>query len=767
MALSQQQKKFLNDLTIEPSIYYSLKDKTNFLNSFKEQYLQDGTGLLQILVIGYLHNKPYSKMYGDILLDVLDNSSLSITDKKTNTDSVYDLLLSSSKIYFDPLFCDSVYHNGNKTSVYIYFNALSYLLEHNKIDELDKFLLLDINIHDNYFPSTYFIQNLILANDAQVLDKIFKRFPVIKDKISYIPFNNSKNVHESSNFLTFSIRENSFNITEYFFTHLDRNYFLLNGQIKQNSSSIYSSNPNIKMNQVKSYVSPLWEAIQKNNFKLAKRIISYIDNQDELFQILFKQENSYRENCFQKLIVESSIREQLLPFIKELKNSSNQTLKLSCLKNILESKLDLPEQCFLLTQLFPDNYNSQQLSGVFNYFLFVLNDHKFEEINLYQDDIINIFQLFKNQFQEELDNYEQHFFNKPNLLKNNILIQELGKINFFSYKSNLLYNVLQQKDLVNKIEKSSDDYLDSLNYLFKQQEEINYSELLYLSIKNESSSFLRTIIKQLEPKEFNKYFQSNNQITQALRYCPQNFLNTIILIFQTISFPWNYETEHFKPIYLLLRENFLPILEQVRVSYNISFKELSQCSYFWENIKDYKTICYVKEHGAIFDDIQISEDLLLNSYALNNKHIKFYFEAGGTKPNSNIIFTLHNLSLYNNNQTLIEYFPEFSSITNEQKKYLASYLLTDLNHKCKKENKSNYPNSIGTVLEDSPIYKTLLLCIQHCDFKNKVATRFLKSQFTKYEIIQDKLPNLVKEFDACLLNRTLIQKEKPSKKMKI
>lgn len=767
MAHTQQQKNFLHDLTIDPSIYYSLENKTSFLNSFKDQFLQDGTGLLQILVIGYLHHRTYSNIYKDILLDVLNHSSLSLTDKKSNTDSAYDILLVSSKEKFEPLLVESVYSNNNRTSVYIYFNTLTYLLEHKKIDDFNNFLNLEIHIHDNYFPSTSFIEHLILMDDVKLLEKVFKRFPIIKDKIAYIPFNNPANVNESSNFLTFSIRKESFNISKYFLKNLENYTFLLNGQIKQKSSTIYSPTPHIRMNQVKSYSSPLWEAIEKNELNIMKEIVLKINNYEELFQILLKQENSYRENCFQKLIINPSMRTHLIPFIKELKQGNKQTLKISCLKNILESKLELPIQCSLLSHLFPDNYNIQQLSGIFNYFLFVLNDCKSEKINLYQSDIINIFHLFKTQFKEELDNYEQHFFSKPNLLKNHKLIQGLEDIEFFTYNTNTIYSILQQRELVKRIEESPVDYLDSLNHLFKLQKKMNYPELLSLSIKNESSTVLKIIIKHLEPKEFEKYFESSNQIIQELRSCSHNFLNKLMPIFQKISFPWNYEKEHFKPIYLLLRENFLNILEHVRVQYNISFKELSQCNDFWSNIKDYKTMNYIKEHGAIFDDIKISENLLLNSYGLNKEHIKYYFELGGAKPHAHIIFTLHNLLSHNNNHILIAQFPEFCSVANEQKKYLASYLLTELHNKCKKEDKASYLNSITHPIEESTLYSLLLLCIKHCDFNNKAATKFLKSQFNKYTLIHEKLPSLNIEFETCLLNKTLKEKEYNSKKMKI
>jgi hypothetical protein len=777
MALSKIHKNFLSTLSSNPNeVALQLINNNDFLNSFDKQFLNDGTSLTHVLIDGYIYQYP---KYKQITLDILENTHLNLFQKKdSKKKSAYDIFIETNadKIknfnsfpleeqdQFSLQYFELIQANNLKTPIYYYVLALEFFLIHDYDDYYKKLFTIPLPIYN--YSSTSLTQNIILKNNISYLTQIFEKFPTTKLEITSTYFLDKNYKNEKSNLLIFSIRNNSHNISNYFLENFN---FLLSGKVSTHSEYSYNIYRTNNPNNPIIFTHAVLEAINQNNFELFVKLLTKM-NKNDLIQSLNSSNNYNNTIVLDKILTHSDIRyintlHEHLPIIKDM---NNQT-KIEFMKNLIESPSQFSEirsilELFEPEKTFLDAYNANR---ILNYFWQNINGR---DIINDQDiiDIVAIYNIFKKN---DLEFWNPDFLFNLKLLERPLLLEALlnNGLNINIYPDihsnqslNLLCTLTQNKNTTYLLE--HDKYQKSLSLIYQHSLGLNikdnyYSKLLRFSLKNESKSIYNLITKQ----NIIDYDMNNGMLFNELKSCSKSFLEYVYpTLLELNNHPFN-ELDTFIPFYLFLKYNIEPIImNNLFLNHNpnnITLYQLSENQHFWDYIYHDETWTYIKDNGANFNSDNIT-NFIINSK--NQYLIKKYFEFGGKTPQIQEVQALIQTNQYAPTSVLIELFPYFASIMNQQQKYLISYLIPKLHKQIVQDLKSNI------VPRRDSLYNLIIQLIRTGMLhKEPKALKHIKDQLTKYELITSTFPELSQTLHYELLNSQLNNKPPIIKKHKI
>jgi hypothetical protein len=757
MALTQEQKNTISEVSQNPiKVLEDFQKKPYYLKSFKNEFFQDGTGLLHKILYQYFltGNDNFFQLYSY----VINNSNLTIFDykgHKFSAISYIDNLKDSFSDYPNKLF--KILETTNISNFHI--RHFSYIIEKNIVD------LYDINMKEKAFYNiSKYKDNL--NNYKDILKTIVKKDDIVflTNLLKIISFDKFKNIDFNKdlsknalfkNILYFSLENKSYEIAN----------FLLQSypELTSNSNnSLYSVDKKFSPILEVAKDSPLLDKIILNmdDKTLTQNLNHFSLNSEKILTYIL----NYKYNSF--------IEEKV---IKLLNSNIDSYEKTYLLKSIFDSQISYDKKLFLLTSIIDENvkninsnidlftsfkvYNAFKFS-IFESFIFSIQKnpvisqtlfdkfiHEFNLRNLISKDQVFNFSYFSNIEYFKLVN-NNNLLNKNNPLNfiEGFLIPNHPK-NFSDDTDYIWYKIskLDFKNLKSNTNSFKALHLLLINNLDKYVNFFNSEKLSYLLGKN---LLLSSYVKNEDSSDFfeiiNKLIDSNFSFKKDIN----NFL-------KLLSFNPPYE-----------------LLDKIIEKENIDLKQLSMDSHFWNNINKQKTFDYCIKHNASIDNPNYIFSLVHN-YDISPL-ILFLENKGNVNYESNEGNILHHLCQYKetfkNKQILLllDFVPHLAIQTNKQNKFPVFYLLSDFNKLCKKS-KDNF--NILSYQQKENLYqyyniiKRMFECGLHSD--NKKAFNILENQLLKYNDIIELFPDLLPTLRAGKLLKKLENKEIKTKPLKI
>lgn len=776
MSLSQEQKKFLNEISYNPKHCLNiLKTNPSYINSFKEQYLKDGTGILQVIVNGYIHEPT---QYEELFLYILENSNLSIFDKKINHDSAIDIFKYHYSNYFKKLIPPTdifieqykqillAEFKYKKINEFTYTEALELFIKNQKKDEY--FELLNASKQSELSIYEHLLQTVIEIDSIEILESLFNKYPNIKNNLIYKGFHNQKNYKEHSNMLIYALRLRSKKISNYF---LDNFNFNLYGKILINNDyDIYTKRYNVLGHQEKIATTAISQAFHSDMIDEYKKIIQTL-SLDETIEQFSKIEtiNSSQQYNQLNLISKHKNSEYFNLYINKISliNSCTLDIKIQFVRSVLNSKINIFQIKDLLSTLDMKEINQYLNENTFTSISFfkiffeelLTTDLTNKEVNIICD-IISKFGKLPNLYFHCL--FTSDILFQPELLKNltnNNLIKlddiEISRniyANLFHHmitshstiisKSNkfeLIHETLQfiydqtKHQLNNKLQPNTFIYILKNQLLIPLEIIKNTDIIQYNLLDNKEFSHIKNMEKEFFQKATSRLLELN---------CDP-FINTEYDI--NISENKNY------PFYQFINNDISKNdIINVLNKYNKNLESLSSNTHFWLFLDGKKEhLELVKELGGIFNTENLSYILRKNNYeyTINYLNISSLFIDSET-----LLSTIKN-KYYESSKALIDYQP--SLVITKNKNYPINYLANHLNSEIKKNPKFQLS------LNGKNIYDLIILHLKTASKlkDSKTIKSFLK-HLNKFELIKEKEPNLYTEISYYLLNSQIKEKEK-------
>lgn len=740
MALTQEQKNTISIISHNPYLVLEdFKKRPSYLNSFNNEFFQDGTGLIYKVLSQYFITENY--IFLDMYDYIINNSSLHICQQKGHKSNVLSSLFNLK---------DSI---------------------HNFSQKLYNILKLKTITMDN---STYIVDKLIssLYNDGlknEALDMIQQYAPFISgyrdllvsvvknDDISFfneilkndLPKQNFNTIDFHSDFITQSPYKNIL------YYALEQGCENIAGLLLKKFPELISNEKNSTFSQNKKFI-PILEAI-KNSPSFLIDTLSVMN--DHLLSKNFNHLTSDAEKIL-TYFFNNNYSLKLESIVINLLNANIESYeKNNILKSVFESSIPYENKFYILSCGLEETISEKYASiAIFNSFIFSIQSNPSITQNLF-DQFINEFKLRDLISEDQV--FNSHYFNNMEYFKiihNNYLFSTINPLNFVESYIKTINKTLA--------------FTDDQDFIWYKISKLNFQSLS--SNKNTFNSLHLMLVNNLDhfvnyfPKESLDFLLSHNLNFSSYQKFKDShdFYNIINKLVDT--------SLHFtdpQPFLKLLSFNPpVNLLNKIIKNDNISISLLSQEKTFWTYINQQETFDYCLMHNAVLSDSQHLFSLVNNYstipielYLQNDGDISYYNDKGNI---------LHNLCQhlgalqFEKILLLLDYQPELAVNTNKQNKFPVSYLINDFNKLCKKYNENPLNNHNKKALDQYyNVVKTMFQCGLHSD--NKKAFNTLESQLLKYTDISIVFPDLIPILRAEKLSKKLNVKGITIKKNKI
>lgn len=742
MALTQEQKNTILYISQDPN--NTLKDfikRPLYLTSFKNEFFQDGTGLIDKTLSQYLITNDIKFL--EIYAYIVNHSTLTIFDNKGNKPSAFSSLHTLKDSVTD--FSEKIFTILEKTDIKNIAYE-SFLLEKNILELYnnglkDKALL---SIH-KYFP--------LLSAYRELLTSVVKN-----DDIDFL--NEFVNNELSQDFFTVIDFHKDFNNKS---PYKNIYYYALENSSQKIATFLIDKFPELSSNEKNRLLSgskkfvPTLEMIHKIPSLLNKTISTMSDK-------VLSQNFNYMTTSAEKILT-SLLNTQYSDFLEtsiiNLLNSNIEKYeKINLFKSIFESSISYDRKFFILSCGLDEQINEKYSTlAVFNSFIFSVQKNPLITQNLF-DQFINEFKLRDLISEDQVFN-SQYFNNMEyfKLINNSYLFSKINPLNF-------LESYLKT---VNK----SNDFNDDKDYIWYKISKLNFQTLssndnsfnsLHLMLVNNFDRY----VNFFEKDKINYLLSKNFKITSYNKNIhSKDFYEVVDKLIDT-GFNFNEDSNK-----LLKLMSFNPpesLLNKIIEKNNISIEYLSKEKTFWKYINTQQMFDYCLKNKAILSNsehlislVYSNESLALELYLNNSGNMNYLNEQGNILHNlcqdSGILKAEEIL-------TLLDYYPNLAIYTNKQNKFPVSYLITDFNKLCKNHIETPFNNTNRKNLEIYyKVIKTMFQCGLHSD--NKKAFNILESQLLKYTNITDTFNDLIPTLRAEKLAKKLEVKGITVKKLKI
>lgn len=732
MALTQAQKKIISNLEKNPQEVLDLfKSNLNILKGFKNEYFQDGDGLLHNIAIKYLRNN--ESIYLELLEFCINNSTISIFDKKNNKKNVIEYLYDNNKYYNYKHFNDCLFkiielagdvnENNNHFSHYLVEPICNFYGDDNKFSycflkfknilssyEIKKIMLYIIDNKENsknYINDLKFIINNI--NDKVELNNIdFSSKSLIQSKLeksySYGKVNNKL---DNENIFIYSASNNLNEFTNFLLSK-DKN--LIYNKFK----TVYYSTENKSLNPLK----------------------TLIINKDVNLLNLFL--NNLEDKDFYSYLLEGNI-------LKECLNDNN-------LKDIILNKLEN-----LNLNLFDDYLISHKKSNLFVSIIESNLDFKFKEKylieylkNTKENDYYHINNmilkfLLKNKNQEKFDELI-NFLDENKILNTEMFLNS-------SFNDHEFYKLIKNNNVLNKI-----DPFELIIICLKNTNQYRINN------KNEFISILQDILTTKKPSfEFIQYLFDGDNIKLLSLINPLDIVKHPNIKINTNSY---FSDEKNQLLNSLIDNNFkflknhqlesiiskvpVELLDKIIKKENFNINNLDkEVHAFWYHINDKDTLDYFLNAGLQFptDTSSIEENLslIITDKTKLSLYLDYKFPMTHNNIDGSILHYLVTKKSYDNDkliQIIIDKKPDLLTTTNKQNKFFISYFIVEFDKLCRSKYYKSYLNDSYQKRYDS------LLSIFEKTFSyglyslNPKASKILNTQLDNYHYIFTINPEL-------------------------
>jgi len=797
MAFTQSQKNLLDELTYEPENFLSkIKGNTRLMNSFKEEFYQDGSGVYHIIFKNALKNKD---IYFEIFKEFFYKSNVDLLQFKGRQPSAVNYIIKemndnnkSSKI-IDNIFIDYL-KNGLVSDIsksenewYIkyavdgmfrYIASNESLLseaiffvknqtEENK-NKIDFMRLLTDKINSENFS----IDSLKIFSEAFTKEEIQNAF----DKIDFtsVPAKNNPSKLNYVNPLNFNILQKNYTKIR-FFHSLGINLDVDNGEYVYNKMNSINAVKEI-LDKDASINDDIKDIIKNLNSRKKLELLSHVyyknnfskSNHTGVSYMLILDEDFTKE--FVHDFFDKSSNADKVTILIHLLNADKDHKTLSLLNEILEKFK--PEFLNDLSDYKKIVFKSQNVQSFYNSAKWMVLKN-IDEQN-YQDLILDVSKnLNKLDFLSEVKKNVM-WVSLPLLRNKNVVkffIEEIGYESQIEHNTSIVKNIpfkliesIKTLKIQNLLEKHSVIYektLDVLKYIFdnhKEQYLIGSDNLTVLNMVLEMNDdkilswFNKDFCKYLKENigektiNFNIYdsIEKNSDKKEWTNFISNlndvgfKFINGNIVTF--IS-----QMEDEKILQKICDDNkdfFVPLLNE---------------GFFWIFFPDDKKD-FVEKNIEKYQ-VKLSEDVLsflIRSDLKNHFGLKVFLEISGLEnqidiDGNNLLHLAIKKKDYRLTKFLAENYPQLAEQSNRQKKIPIEYLFNFLD-KTKKDKKIK--NAFETVLMAGVS-------------KNIKTHEKIASLFDKYEFINNLYPELQTMFNYKKMDAITKKKESVEKKFKI
>lgn len=808
MALSQAQKKFITLLAQDPeNAFKKIKEKEIDLNSYKNCFYKDGTSLLHTLINGVIVTP---SIHLPIITYVLENSSLSLEDKATGKNSAIEFYQDYYKDYFYSDYIPQglnvvqnyyrlIEANKDKNSTGSIYLCVCNLKKYGFNIEYENLVPY---LKNKYSNSTALLREIIIQDDLNALNNWFVLNPASKEFFlqqnfflseGKINHNNQiisglRNKDEKSNALIFTIYKNAHKISNYL---VDNEMLPLDGSIdKHQYYGNYKSNT-IPVSALSQCLHNNYEMFEKVFYKLNKeqlstsftmkeRVLNKYSHTDVLDSVLnhhnFKFRNLLMNNAADIMYYSEKPIEILHSIISTsasievISNTLNHFIQYWNINN----KVEYPYTSF--ANRFFSNITTREIINDLDHTLITecIKNLKEKRLLLYDTHMVFTTRFFENEeiFNSlvrgglDLKNTSISLDNEGETQKSINLLEmaismRAGKGSYNSTKITN-YNPKILKEIKNLIGENA----VIINNTIKESiiaSSINANQYDILDLYTNSE--IKTLT-QIEKQFINPWFN----LTQREKF--ENFINRCIdsdIIFcDNVMLETQQGILKYEPLFysLLAHDVNINILNKILDKENKTIYNLSKDPNFWQHITSEEISKYVKSSNADYNQPEI---LLSLCKSQNLNTIKLYLEYGGNityKDNDQdtLLHILVKNGYYKPANLLIEYYPDLNSVVNRQNKFAASYLLEDLNKKCKDPSKM-----VSNSSKDEFSSMVDLACNMFStgfQQSNKKPVEFLNTQLEKYDAIFKYKPELKNMMQYGVLQNKIITKEDSNIKKK-
>ena len=769
MALSQLQKKILDKISLQPEeTLTELQSGKIKINSFKNEFYQDGKSFLHILMESYVADK---ERFKPLLKFVLNHSNLSIEDYKGRQKSVLDDIF----IHF---------HKEKLLVSQDTLDALYFLIKESKTKISDSSINKALKCFSDYKNDSYFddivntrgelvddynwnniIDNTIIQDNLPKLKFIFEKLPQLKEKIESIKSTSlnrkTYNVQEASNFLTLAIA-NSDSITGYF---LDNFNFDLSGKIKKRESYLYPNYDGMISSPKYEAVPALMEALNSNNLNLFREIFNRLKDK-QLDNLLLK----VGIDIASKHLLTSICNHEDKSYYKFIKANITNIIEVNpdnfnrkiFLKNIVShSNISIEDKLLFTSHISHkivevDKLRSNNLLDGFFHDIYNKNLNP-KEMHLVGD-IYNIVNKSKNTIASGANIYTLPLFNNSQLL--NILMANGLDI---THNPNSNYNG------------NTNEKINPFHWYLKLSEKLNGDELkrFYNTIDKTEINKVFNTFKLIAPKEISKKYNNFNVLEYALYKLDLILLNNLSAdeikefskdstFLKSLSNPTELFKDNYNKICNLLYENninFFPenkndyfykilcfcddysLIDKILEKENKTIYELSQDPNFWNYVTNPKLSFYVKTQGADYSCAKMTGKIAFadsNVFGLYIQHGGFVDYKDDNQ--DNILHILIKNNMWSKAKVVVEAHPSLTQEINNQNKLPLSYMIVDFNKECER-NKNKKSGSVdSSFIKSMDLFKTYLtLGKLNTNPKSK---KILEEQMKKYTHIKEVIPEV-------------------------
>lgn len=737
MALTQEQKKTISEISQHPqTILEDFQKRPYYLKSFKDEFYQDGTSLLDKVLYQYLLTD--DTMFLHLYEYIVNHSDIRITDNKGNKPSALSYLynLKSSFDNFSIKF-DDIIEKSNLEN----FSYHSYLIEKhivNLYSEGYKNLAIK-NIKkfsQSMQPGKSLINVIIKNDDLDFFKDIYLFQKEQPTNVHFKPYLST--TFSDKSLLYFCVENNAEKIAQYLIN--------IDPDIVSNEKLIIASAP-------KSFPPILLIAKNSNIFD---KLLSNMTYKQLASNLNYSTTNNSKFLCELLNNKYSDFIEKKL--IETLNSNIENYEKINLLKSVFESNISYDKKFFIFTSGLEDNIKETfSHISIFNSFIFSVQREPMIEQNLF-DQFINEFKL-RNLISEDYVFNSEFFTN-----------MEYFKI----ISKNHVFNKINPLDFVDTFLKNnkSKSYSDDTDYIWFKIAQLDFKKLnsssksfnaLHLMLVNNLDKY----VNFFNEENLNLLLKENFNLGSYRKDSSSKDFFEITDKLVNIGFSFKDDTNNFLKI-LSFNPPYI-LLDKIIEKNDINLEYFSQQSQFWTKINNQSTFDYCIAHKASLNNpdhilslVYNYETLPLELYLKNNGNVNYQSDKGNI---------LHELCQDNNRFSddeilvLLDFHPELAVQTNKQNKFAVSYLITDFNKLCKKYKDNNSSKSKQSLAKSYQVIKAMFQCGLYSE--NKKAFNTLESQLLKYTDILEVFPELLPMLRAEKLAKKLEVKGIKSKTVKI
>lgn len=733
MALSQEQKKFLNEITYRPKDCLDrIKNDHTYLESFHNQFLIDGTSLLHVVISCLSIDNENYNFYKEMANYILKNSSISLFDKKDNNkDNAYDIFYSkyikvlngsfSEKIkkysstldnidekikntednVFE-LLLELIISSGKKITEYKYSEFIQFLIINKRYSELEKILKINIS---PLISLSKIMENIIKNDDILSLELLLKYKPTITEKINKISITTTFS-SDMSNLLSISLREQSYKVSEYFLKNFN---FPLTGKIDISS---YQTDPYIfyLSSSQKTFNYPILEVLDKN-ISLFNTIIKDMNQKDFLIVLQTYKNKKYLSSPYPERNIFSFINSKdtyFSSFLDKIKTLNFSDDKVEFINNLLNSctTTNLHRVLEILNTMNVENRNDNiKNEEKINLQIFNNKIYKSELSNDKQDILLSIYKKIDNMVSISPESFiKEEMLNYPN-----IILKTIKLIDIENFRGNFLTHVLMDnEDFL--VKHSNENISSSLKTIYENNNSKNFNDS-EMKLFNPNFSLISYLLSKDIPHVIdifsdNDLLKENKNIFEYIKISNKEKYRSIAKRLIDLNFSPFIENNNNHFLKLIINQMDKNTIKDILLKNNKNLNDFIDNSYLWKNF------CYKSDTDKDLEekfkllkdlDINLAEPKLFYSIlSINNHQLSSFYlnkiENDNIELNS-FIFELNKNKFYNSSLALLEKRPYCALLQNKQKNLSCKYLIKEL-FKTKSDNIKNLLIKNIEVLEE-------------------------------------------------------------------